>query len=111
MELQNHTPTPWTITRPTYAADTRFFLNGKDPKQAFGTNYEGDHILAVFNKREDAEFAFRACNAHDALVEALEDAQNGLRWYQEAHPEDASGADDEMHKKIDAALALAKAGS
>lgn len=27
---------------------------------------------------------------------ALEQAQNGLDWYREAHPEDDSGADDEF---------------
>lgn len=45
----------------------------------------------------------------DALVEALEAAQNGLRWYQDMYPLAGSCADDEMHEQIDAALALARA--
>lgn len=45
----------------------------------------------------------------DALVAALEAAQNGLRWYQDMYPLAGSGADDEMHEQIDAALALARA--
>lgn len=47
--------------------------------------------------------------ATDALVEALEAAQNGLRWYQDMYPLAGSCADDEMHEQIDAALALARA--
>jgi hypothetical protein len=34
----------------------------------------------------------------------LERAQNGLRWYEEAHPEDNSPADDELHEEIDRLL-------
>ncbi|ULQ46978.1 hypothetical protein JN531_001520 [Flagellatimonas centrodinii] len=39
------------------------------------------------------------------LVEALESAQNGLRWYRETRPDDDSPADDEMEEQINAALA------
>ena len=38
------------------------------------------------------------------LKEVLEDAQTGLKWYQEEHPEDASPVDDELHKKLDELL-------
>lgn len=34
----------------------------------------------------------------------LESAYNGLRWYREQHPEDDSGADDELYSEIDEAL-------
>lgn len=41
----------------------------------------------------------------DTLRAALEAAKNGLIWYREQHPEDDSGADDEMMAEIEAALA------
>ncbi len=40
----------------------------------------------------------------DELKSLLERAQNGLRWYQDAHPEDESPADDELHEAIDNVL-------
>jgi len=39
-----------------------------------------------------------------ALRGVLERAQIGLKWYQYAHPEDASNVDDELHEEIDALL-------
>ncbi len=45
----------------------------------------------------------------DSLVAALEAAQNGLRWYQDMYPLAGSGADDEMHEQIDAAIEQARA--
>lgn len=44
-------------------------------------------------------------DSQSELLELLESAQNGLKWYQAEHPEDASPADDELHERIDAALA------
>ena len=41
---------------------------------------------------------------NERLRDLLERSQNGLRWYQDAHPEDASNADDELHDEIDEAL-------
>jgi hypothetical protein len=40
----------------------------------------------------------------DNLRAALEAARNGLQWYRDKHPEDDSGADDEMMAQIDEAL-------
>lgn len=40
----------------------------------------------------------------DKLRLVLEEAKNGLQWYREEHPEDKSGADDEMMEKINAVL-------
>lgn len=42
------------------------------------------------------------------LSDTLERAQNGLRWYQDEHPEDGSEADGELHEEIDALLTRAK---
>jgi hypothetical protein len=41
----------------------------------------------------------------EALKDLLERAQNGLRWYADMHPDDASEADGELHVEIDEALA------
>jgi hypothetical protein len=41
------------------------------------------------------------------LRDLLSEAQNGLQWYQSEYPEDDSPEDDEMHERIDAALAAA----
>lgn len=45
-----------------------------------------------------------ALEENERLRDLLEQAQNGLRWYQDAHPEYASPADDELHDAIDRAL-------
>lgn len=37
--------------------------------------------------------------------EALEAAQNGLKWYRETYPDADSGADDEMDSQLSEALA------
>ena len=41
----------------------------------------------------------------DHIEETLGAAQNGLDWYANEHPEDYSGADDEMREQINLALA------
>lgn len=41
---------------------------------------------------------------NERLRELLESAANGLRWYQDHHPEDVSEADYEMLEQIDAVL-------
>lgn len=38
------------------------------------------------------------------FIDVLERAQIGLKWYQDAHLEDASNVDDELHEEIDALL-------
>lgn len=44
--------------------------------------------------------------AREKLIETLEAARNGLKWYRDALPAADSGADEEMHAAIDEALAL-----
>ncbi|VTU32098.1 hypothetical protein H4CHR_02942 [Variovorax sp. PBS-H4] len=48
---------------------------------------------------------------HNHLINLLQQAQNGLRWYQDMHPDNASGADDELHAEIDAAIAAHQGAS
>lgn len=45
------------------------------------------------------------------LVEALEEARNGLAWYQAMYPGATDGSDDEAMERIDAALAAAEHGA
>jgi hypothetical protein len=44
-------------------------------------------------------------DALELAIEALESAQNGLRWYRDAHPKDDSEADNEADELIERALA------
>ena len=45
------------------------------------------------------------------LVEALEEARNGLAWYQAMYPAATDGSDDEAMERIDAAIAGAEHGA
>ena len=45
------------------------------------------------------------------LVEALEEARNGLAWYQAMYPGATDGSDDEAMERIEAALATAEHGA
>lgn len=92
-----HTPTPWGI--PIYDNDT-------------GPNDEGFYEwfeipgVGKFDKMSDALFVYRACNAHDALVSALEEVK---LWIDNWSPDFISDEEwPDTEKKIDAALALAK---
>ena len=60
------------------------------------------HELASFDERDEliAE-----------LLAALEDARNGIRWYQDRCPEAVDGSDDEAAARIDAAIAKATGGT
>ena len=58
-------------------------------------------------EKENYQLAFELKECEEQLQklkEVLEDAQTGLKWYQEEHPEDASPVDDELHEKIDELL-------
>ena len=54
-----HTPTPWP---------TPFWTNDVNPGYREWWEIEG---VAMFDKEADAEFARKAVNSHDKLVEAL----------------------------------------
>lgn len=41
------------------------------------------------------------------LLQALEEARNGLLWYRDRYPEAVDGSDDEAMARIDAAIAKA----
>lgn len=66
--MNERTPTPWAVDHITLS-----------PRSAVYTNTEeGKVIVAMCDSESDAAFIFRACNAHDALVEALEEAVRHL---------------------------------
>lgn len=71
----NHTPTPWKVrTLPERYGGWCFI---EAPEVVAGQSVAGDYHREVmgddYPEREgDAEFIVRACNSHDALVEALE---------------------------------------
>ena len=57
----------------------------------------------------DAELD-RLRTQNQALLEALQEARNGLAWYQSMYPGATDGSDDEAMERIDAALAQAEGG-
>lgn len=65
-----HTPTPWTIGE----FQENSFINQRPINPAIGAVY-GDKNETLVN----AAFIVRSCNAHDALVEALDCCAKNLR--------------------------------
>lgn len=72
-----------------YVAPGKFFITGSD----------GVEIVATCHNGKDAEFIVRACNSHEALVEACRAALPFARQY---------GANGFTASIIEAALALAE---
>jgi len=72
------------------------------PKTDAATQEEYEDLAYLSRQLERENNALRKDKAR--LIGLLSDAQNGLYWYQEEHPEDASPADDELHAQIDQAL-------
>jgi hypothetical protein len=99
-----HTPTPWD-----------YYENDGEP--AIVTNdgtWRG--TVAKVELSEDAAFIVRACNAHDALVEALEMARSRIQWLaveevrRNSNPNMPHKVTDRQNDlaNIDAALKLAR---
>jgi hypothetical protein len=64
-----------------------------------------DRAQQVLNENHDLQQKLLASQASEArLRDLLERSQNGLRWYQDEHPDDDSEADGELHDEIDTAL-------
>lgn len=74
------------------------YLNIGQPRGRLGgilEDFDGDHPDA------------RVIVAAPVLLAALEEARNGLKWYQDTYPVAVSGCDDEAMARIDAALTQA----
>lgn len=87
-------------------------------KPSFNRDHDGSRYWdGDKNSRCEAWFACQELNdmkatknsldyheKYNKLVDLLERAQNGLRWYQDLHPEHYSEADNELHNEIDEAI-------
>lgn len=96
-----HTPTPWHKS-----AIYPQTLEGPGDRPTLSTSgYSRNTGSSDVHAENEAnfEFVYRACNAHDALVEALEKALDLVDLYA---PADLLGGT--AHTSIRAALALAK---
>lgn len=95
-----HTPTPWAQGI-TCATDGSRYITAD-----CGTKYHRRKIVAEAEEgpgaQDNAAFIVRACNAHDALVEALE----GLLTIPPSEPQD--GPMSNWPEKARAALTLAR---
>lgn len=96
-----HTPGPFFVK---YEDDGYFeVMDGPDPSTA--------NTLCTRFEWKEREAEMRAngnlFGAAPDLLSALEEARNGLRWYQDTYPDMVNGCDDEAMERIDAALAKA----
>lgn len=69
--------------------------------------HRGDwgNTLDVLEKALAALDTAQPVQVNAMLVEALEEARNGLAWYQAMYPGATDGSDDEAMERIDAAIA------
>ena len=103
----NHTPTPWNVE---YSPDARFgapMADANSTARAKLTTIRAGYVNArerplvladaFIQNADDTAFIVRACNAHEALVAALETAE-GFRY----------SSPDTWYPAVQAALELAK---
>lgn len=76
-----HTKTPWRIG----AGTSKGAVVADEPVPEIGgsdaVTYYGGHLVAESIAPRNAEFIVRACNAHELLVAALQDARARLISY------------------------------
>jgi hypothetical protein len=92
-----HTPGPWSL----FPMETGWYVNQQGGPGYVGTMHTASHRAA------ECEANARLIAAAPELLEALEIARNGLRWYQETYHDAVNGCDDEAMAQIDAAIAKA----
>jgi septal ring factor EnvC (AmiA/AmiB activator) len=64
-------------------------------------------VHADFARQLETELATLTAS-HERMVEALDKARNGLKWYRDNYHDAESQADDEMEQEVETALALAR---
>lgn len=117
VEMGEHTPTPWAAQEPDPSdgvaiVGLRTDRNG-DP---YDTPTNGIVALAIMLPTEldigdtarasaNAAFIVRACNSHEALISALEDARSFMVEMRARHGDSGVGI---LIRHADAALAAAK---
>lgn len=115
-----HTPGPWSIPLQPGAMGCIAHANGyvasvHIPRKVCEDRLDGENWLEMRERtapERQAISAEMAANqiliaAAPDLLAALEEARQGLAWYQETHPESVDGSDDEAMARIDAAIAKA----
>lgn len=95
-----HTPGVWSVSE----------LDARGEKSEFYIFIEPG--VAVIERNQAGQDACDMADAHllsaaKELLAALEEAREGLRWYQDRNPGQADGSDDEAMARIDAAIAKA----
>lgn len=104
-----HTPTPWAWERGYETAAPTVFWAGSDDIDIRIVRKDARRYDDHASAEEDAAFFVRACNSHDALVSALEETRNVVSLVPafSVSPDEHNWVED-LRRKIDAALALAK---
>ena len=102
MTKAQHTPTPWHIESvATSAYSARVFI----------CDANGSRVTDINCGDDDAKFIVKACNAHDALVEALQALMRlDVKGHQLQDRLQFSDAGRDLLKKCDIALKLAREG-
>jgi uncharacterized membrane protein YdfJ with MMPL/SSD domain len=92
-----HTPGPWVVEDGEKLKIMATTPRGLKKSVALVGGYGGESRPANA----------RLISAAPDLLAALEEARDGLRWYQDSFPQVADGSDDEAMARIDAAIAKA----
>ena len=112
-DITGHTPGPWTIYDDGGEEDSSDIIMAWIDDEDSGEKYDIAAMLLdrpIGERKANAEFIIRACNSHDALLEALEEydlfSQQNDNW---------SDGDEfdvpEFVLKARAAIAKAKGGA
>lgn len=115
--MGKHTPGPWVFRN---GCDIFSELGADSGDGCPAASNDGWHVATIPDTETNIDGAgktelgwnVKRANAHliaaaPELLEALEVALNGLRWYVAEYTEKANGCDDEAIAKIEAAIARA----
>ncbi len=100
-----HTPGPWEAIN-NYVRSPMVQPAGSGRPTGMILAECRDGFGGSVNSQEASDNA-KLIAAAPELLAALNEARNGLRWYQETYPEVCNGCDDEAMERIDAAISKA----